>query len=291
MTRKLLKLAHERQVRIDVAVPAADFHDPLGFVLALFLFQRVHVVAEDRIVERGDELLVVVIVAEIAVAVRVGPDPDLRFPEAVRRAVLAHLADRDLAGAVGEDVVALLLRRVDRRAVREPRMRGVAEVFEIEFPVAVIGMLEDAAGDFELAVGRAIDHVVERRRHVAEPVFERWPLGGLIDENKAAIARHARHMQHRHGRAFRIEARRIAVLQRHSFQAAVEMIGPAVIAALEFVGPAFVERHHDARRGGRTGCAERAALRPGRAPPRPACVRDRCRNSRRDVLTWLSWPT
>ena len=35
------------------------------------------------------------------------------------------------------------------------------------------------------------------------------------------------------------------MLQRHGFQAAVEMIGPAVIAALKFVGPAFVERDHE----------------------------------------------
>jgi hypothetical protein len=74
---QLLKLAHERKVRIDVAVPAADFHDPLGLVITLLPFQRVLVIAEHRVVERGDELLVVVIVAEIAVAVRVGPDPDL----------------------------------------------------------------------------------------------------------------------------------------------------------------------------------------------------------------------
>ena len=123
---------------------------------------RVDVIAEDRIIQRRDELLVVVIVAEKAVAVGIGPDPDLRFPEAVRRAVLAHLPDRDFAGAVGEHFVALLLRGVDRRAMREPRVRGVAEIFEIELPVAVIGMLEDAAGDLDLAVGRAIDHIVER---------------------------------------------------------------------------------------------------------------------------------
>ena len=37
---ELLKLAHERQVRIDIAVPAPDFHDPLRFVFALLLLHR-----------------------------------------------------------------------------------------------------------------------------------------------------------------------------------------------------------------------------------------------------------
>jgi hypothetical protein len=34
------------------------------------------------------------------------------------------------------------------------------------------------------------------------------------------------------------------VLERNSFQAAVEMIGPAVIAALKFVSPPLIERDH-----------------------------------------------
>ena len=159
---KLLELAHQRHVRIDVGVPAPHFEDALGFLLALLLLQRVEVVAEHRVLQRGDELGIVVVVAEIAVTVRIGPDADLRFPEAVGRAVLAHLADRDLARAVGMHIVGLRLRRLDRGAVREERMRGVAQILEIDLPVAVIGVLEHAARRLDLAVGRAVDHVVER---------------------------------------------------------------------------------------------------------------------------------
>src|SRR5262249_15954364 len=42
----------------------------------------------------------------------------------------------------------------------------------------------------------------------------------------------------------RVEVLWIPVLERYRFQAAVEMIGPAVIAALEFAGVALVRSHH-----------------------------------------------
>ena len=160
--------------------------------LPFFFSSAVEVVAEHRVLQRGDELGIVVVVAEIAVAVRIGPDADLAFPEAVGRAVLAHLADRDLAGAVGMHVVGLRLRRLDRGAVGEQRMRGVAQVLEIELPVAVIGVPEHAAGHLDLAVRRAVDHVVERRRHVAERFFQVRPVGRFAREDKAAIALHPR---------------------------------------------------------------------------------------------------
>src|SRR5579872_1553270 len=173
-------------------------------------------------------------------AVGIGPDSDLRFPEAVRRAVLAHLANGDLARAVGIDLVRLLLRGVDRGAVREQWMRRVAKVLEVDFPVAVVGVLEDAPGDFNLAAGRAVDHVVERRRHVTKEFLQVGSVGGLTGEYEAAIALYPWHLHHRGLRIFGIEVARIAMLQRHGLQAAIEMIGPAVIAALKFAGVAFI---------------------------------------------------
>src|SRR5271170_800816 len=123
-------------------------------------------------------------------------------------------------------------------------MRGVAEVFEVEFPVAVVSMLEDAAGDFDLAVRRAVDHVVERRGHVAEPALQARSFGRLIDENEAAIARHPRDGQHGHRSILRIEIRRIAVLERYRLQSPIKVIGPTVIAALKFAGAALVGGDH-----------------------------------------------
>ena len=119
-------------------------------------------------------------------------------------------------------------------------MRRIAEIFQIELPVAVIGVLEHAARDLDFAVRRAVDHVVERGRHVAEKVFEARSVGGLACEDKAAITFDSRYGHHGGLRITGVEVLRIAVLQRHCFEPAVEMIGPAVVAALEFAGIAAV---------------------------------------------------
>ena len=71
-------------------------------------------------------------------------------------------------------------------------------------------------------------------------LFEAFPFRGKANEDEAAIALDARHLHHRGVRIFRIEIGRIAVLQRDGFQLAVEVIGPAVVAALEFIRAAAV---------------------------------------------------
>ena len=45
--------------------------------------------------------------------------------------------------------------------MREQGMRGVAQVLQIKLPVRLVRMFERPAGNFDLTVGRAIDHVVE----------------------------------------------------------------------------------------------------------------------------------
>jgi len=240
---QLLELAHQRDVRVDVRVPAAHFENAFRLGLALLALQRRDVLAEERIVQRGDELGIVVVVAEVAVAVGIGPDADLRLPEAVGGGVLAHLADGDLAGAVAVDLVGLRERGVDRGAVREQRVRRIAQVLEIDLPVAVIGVLEHAAGDLDLAVGRAIDHVVERRRHVTEGFLEARSVLRPAGEDEAAIALHPRHRQHAEFGIFRIEALRVTVIERHCLDPAVEVVGPTVIAAGEFRRVALVGGH------------------------------------------------
>src|SRR6516165_2858065 len=100
-------------------------------------------------------------------------------------------------------------------------MRRVAQVLEIDLPVAVIGVLEHAAGDLDLAVGRAIDHVVERGGHVAERVLEARSVARTAREDEAAVALRPRHRQHADLRT-RIEALRIAVIERYGLDPAVE---------------------------------------------------------------------
>src|SRR6185436_17104746 len=101
---------------------------------------------------------------------------------------------------------------------------------------AVIGVLEHAAGGLDLALGRAIDHIVERSRHVAEPFLETRPVALAAREHEAAIALHPRRLHHRQLRILGVEALRIAVIERYRLEASIEMVGPAVIAAGELRG-------------------------------------------------------
>src|SRR5262249_58082403 len=80
---QLLKLTHEGEVRINVAIPAPHFEYAAGFRFAFLLLHRRDVIAEYRVFYRNHELGVVVIIAEIGMAVRIVPDADLTFPKAV----------------------------------------------------------------------------------------------------------------------------------------------------------------------------------------------------------------
>src|SRR5262245_42344217 len=125
-------------------------------------------------------------------------------------------------------------------------MRRVAQVLEVELPVALVAVLEHAARRLELAVGGAIDHVVEGGGHVAEMIREARAVRREAAEDEAAIARDPRHAQHRKFGILRIEVGGIAVLQRDRLEPAVQVIGQAVVAAAEFRGmPSF--RRHDHR--------------------------------------------
>src|SRR5205809_6165089 len=112
-------------------------------------------------------------------------------------------------------------------------MRRVAEVLEIDFPVSFIGVFEHATGHFDLSVGRAIDHVIERHPHRAEPFLEARSVLRPAGEDEAAVTLYARHWQHGDFRISRIEALRVTMIERHRLDAPVEMIGPTVIAAGE----------------------------------------------------------
>src|SRR5262249_54188505 len=95
------------------------------------------------------------------------------------------------------------------------------------------------------AIWRTIDHVVERRRHKAKEIFETRAIGRLAGEDEAAIAFDARRLHHRGFRIFRIEIAWITVLQRHGFEPSIEMVGPAVVAALKFLRSALVVGDHE----------------------------------------------
>jgi hypothetical protein len=66
-------------------------------------------------------------------------------------------------------------------------------VLEHQLPVAVVGVLEDAAGDLELAAGRAIDEIVERGLRRPEELLEVWYASCERGEDEAAVHGDTRH--------------------------------------------------------------------------------------------------
>ena len=67
-------------------------------------------------------------------------------------------------------------------------MHGVVVVLQHELPVPPVGVPEDTARHLDLAVGRALDEVVERSAQRTEELDERRPAFGQRREQKAAIA-------------------------------------------------------------------------------------------------------
>ena len=129
-------------------------------------------------------------------------------------------------------------------------MRGIAEVLEVELPVSLVAVLEHAAGHLELPVRGAIDHVVERCDHVPEIVLEARTMLRQAAEDEAAIARKPRHTPHCELGIGRIEVRGISLEQRRGLEPAIQVIGPAVIAAAKLGGVSGVGRHdHGAAMG------------------------------------------
>ena len=184
-----------------------------------------------RVVRRRDQLLVVVIVGHVAVAAPGDPQADA-FPQFVRRAVLAHLAHADLAGPVGRAAVVLLVGGGDRGGVDVARMDRVQMVLQHEFPVAVIGVARDAAGDLHVALRRPVDQVVEGGDQRAEKLAQRRAVRGQAGEDEAAIHFGPRHFGEAQA-ALRAALLGVALRRRHGEQGAVQPVGPAVIGADE----------------------------------------------------------
>src|SRR5215471_1424902 len=129
-------------------------------------------------------------------------------------------------------------------------MRRIAQILQIELPVAAVAMLESSTRDLERAVRRAVDHVVERGRHVAQEVLEVRTVGCEAAEHETAVTRDPRDAFHSAGAVGWVEMRWVTMQQRRRLDAAVEFISPPMIAATIFVGMSAVGRdnHHAAMR-------------------------------------------
>src|SRR5258706_9205676 len=110
------------------------------------------------------------------------------------------------------------------------RMRAVEMVLEHQLPVAVVGVLEDAARDLELAAGCAIDQIVERCLGWPEELFQPGAVSRERGEDETAVERHAWH-------GFQLEVFNriycISARKGDRLQLAGAVVAPAVVGADE----------------------------------------------------------
>ena len=118
-------------------------------------------------------------------------------------------------------------------------MDRIQMVLQHEFPVAVIGVARDAAGDLDCAFRRPVDQIVERGEQRAEKFAQRRAVRGKVGENEAAIDLGSRHFGKARAVLLRVPVRRIASRRRHGEQRAVQAVGPAVIGADELGDRSF----------------------------------------------------
>ena len=100
-----------------------------------------------------------------------------------------ELLDRHRLGRVGRLGPPHLPGGAGRRLVHHHRVHRVVQVLDEHLPVAVVHVAQAAAGDLELALGRAVGHVVDRAQRVAEVVLEVGAGIVELDEDEAAVAR------------------------------------------------------------------------------------------------------
>ena len=118
----------------------------------------------------------------------------------------------------------------------------VDAVLDLRLPVGADDVLADAADELDLAVGRAVDEVVDAGGDAVEVFRERGPVGREAGEHEAAIAVHARHAPHRVLRRSEVDVGRIALPLRDRGQHPVRAVGPTVIGAAEQARVAALHR-------------------------------------------------
>ena len=176
------------------------------------------------------------IVAKVAVPARRGPDAGA-LPDRVRRAVLPHLAHRNVVVVFrpGRAGFGRRARGGDGRCMHVRRMHAVQMVLQHQLPVSLVGMLEDPAGDLQPAARRAVDEVAEGTLCRAEKILQAGACGGKRSENEPAVARHPGNpAQSQRDERFRF----VAGSDGHRAKFARPGVAPAVVRADEALGVA-----------------------------------------------------
>ena len=183
------------------------------------------------------------------VAVAVGEDANAHvLEELVVGDERDELLDRHRPGLVGRLVLPHRLRGSRRRLVHDHRVHRVVQVLDEHLPVARVQEAQAAAGDLELAFGRAVGEVVDRRQRRAEVAREVGPGVAQLAEDEAAVALDVPD-RHEPPRRFAVGQPRalVAALERDRAQAAVGVVGPGVVRAAEELAGVAGRRADDAR--------------------------------------------
>ena len=113
-------------------------------------------------------------------------------------------------------------------------MAGVGQVLDQHFPVAIVHVAENAAGDFQPAGRRAIDHVVDGRKAFAEILLEVGPDIAHLGEHEAAVILHMPHAGNALiGLALLKTGMLVALAQWDREQRTIGLERPGVIGATE----------------------------------------------------------
>ncbi len=108
-------------------------------------------------------------------------------------------------------------------------MKNVGRVFVVEFPITSIFELKAGLRDFDRALRRTVDQIVDGVGHFTEKSVKRRPIGRHAGEDEATVGLDAWHSNHSVARIVEIETRRITLAVGNRCQAPVAAKGPAMI--------------------------------------------------------------
>src|SRR5262249_50199558 len=172
---------HDRHVGIDQRVVQARREDLPRALGADLLRQHSLVLVEGRaralaVVQRGVRGPAVAVADDVALAFLPGCGGPLLLGLDDGRALLVALTAREL--------YALL---VDGRGTAERHVIGIEHVFDLELPVARIGVTVHAGVEREFARGGTVDEIVDVALYRADVVFEARTLRHQAREHEATI--------------------------------------------------------------------------------------------------------
>ena len=118
--------------------------------------------------------------------------------------------------------------------MRDHRMHRVVQVLDEHLPVAVVEKPQAAAGELELALGRAISEVVDGGERVTEVLAKAHSVLRQPGKHEAAVDLDVLQWRQARGRLRLLErGALIALLEWDVDERAVGAVGPGVVGAAE----------------------------------------------------------